>query len=273
MLMVSDGKEESGMAKYDNPVALVTGSSHGLGKMAAIVLAEAGWTLAVHHRSSERQGVEVLTHIRDRGGQARLFQGDLLRPREPRRLIREVVNAWGRLDTLVHAVGPFVRERRRFADYSEEEVERLVAGNLTSAMRMVHAAIPALRKARSGRIVFFGFGRVGETPAWPDRAVYAAAKTGLASFTKTLAVEEAPYGVTVNMVCPGDIVGENKEKRIREVKGESDEETPLGRPGSGEDVARVIRFLCEPEAEFTTGNIIHVTGGLDVIHPVSKAPL
>ena len=116
-----------------------------------------------------------------------------------------------------------------------------------------------------------GFGRAGEAPAWPDRAVYAAAKTGLVSFVKSVAVEEAPFGITVNMVCPGDIVGENKEKRIGDVSGQRDEETPRGRPGTGEDVARVIRFLCEPESDFVTGNIINVTGGLDVIHPVSKA--
>lgn len=84
-------------------------------------------------------------------------------------------------------------------------------------------------------------------------------------------MEEAPFGVTVNMVCPGDIVGENKLKRILEVEEVPDEETPLGRPGSGEDVARVIRFLCERESGFVTGNIIQVTGGLDVIHPISKA--
>ncbi|WP_309865867.1 SDR family oxidoreductase [Desmospora profundinema] len=261
------------MTRHDNPVAFVTGSSRGLGRMAALVLAEAGFTLAVHHRDSKEQGEEVCFLIHRRGGKARLFQGDILQPGEPRRLIQAVADTWGRLDVLVHAVGPFVRERRRFADYREEEVEALVAGNLTSAMMTVHAALPVMRRARSGRVVLFGFGRVGEAPAWPDRAVYAAAKTGLASFTKTVAVEEAPYGITVNMVGPGDIVGENKEKRILAVKGQADGETPLGRPGSGEDVARVIRFLCEPDADFTTGNIIQVTGGLDVIHPVSKAPL
>ncbi|PTM57692.1 SDR family oxidoreductase [Desmospora activa] len=261
------------MGEYHNPVVLVTGSSYGLGKMTALVLAEAGWTVAVHHRDSEEKGREVVSRICNRGGQAHLFQGDLLQSGTPKRLVDQVVEKWGRLDALVYAVGPFVRERRRFADYRQEEVESLVTGNLTSAMMTVHAALPVMRQSRFGRIVLFGFGRVGEVPAWPDRAVYAAAKTGLASFTKTVAVEEASFGITVNMVCPGDIVGENKERRIRDVRDRSDEETPLGRPGSGEDVARVIRFLCARDADFTTGNVIAVTGALDVIHPVSKAPL
>lgn len=239
--------------------------------MAALVLAEAGWAVAVHHRDSEEKGREVVSRIRSRRGEAQLFRGDLLQSGAPKRLVEQVVHTWGRLDALVHAVGPFVRERHRFADYREEEVEALVTGNLTSAMMTVHAALPVMRRARFGRIVLFGFGRADEAPAWPDRAVYAAAKTGLVSFTKTVAVEEAPFGITVNMVCPGDIVGKNKEKRMMEVRDQSDAETPLGRPGSGEDVARVIRFLCERDADFTTGNIIAVTGGLDVIHPVSKA--
>jgi 3-oxoacyl-[acyl-carrier protein] reductase len=127
-----------------------------------------------------------------------------------------------------------------------------------------------MRERKWGRIIFFGFGRAMEAPAWPDRSVYAAAKTGLVSFTKTLAVEEAPFGITVNMICPGDIVGEKKEMRIAEVSGILDEETPRGRPGCGEDVARVIRFLVEENSDFVTGNLIHVTGGLDVIFPVSK---
>lgn len=87
-------------------------------------------------------------------------------------------------------------------------------------------------------------------------------ENGLVSFTKTLAVEEAPFGITVNMVCPGDIRGDNKEKTIAEVSGLSDGETPRGRPGSGEDIARVIRYLCHEDSDFITGNIMDVSGGL-----------
>ncbi|WP_283653188.1 SDR family oxidoreductase [Paenibacillus sp. RC334] len=101
----------------------------------------------------------------------------------------------------------------------------------------------------------------------PHRAVYAAAKVGLVSFTKSLAVEEAPYGITVNMICPGDIRGANKEKSIADVIGLQDKETPRGRPGSGEDIARVIAYLCDEHSDFITGNIMDVSGGLDPIRP------
>ncbi|SMO83209.1 SDR family oxidoreductase [Melghirimyces algeriensis] len=252
-------------------VVLVTGSSRGLGRMAAQVLAEAGWNLAIHCRSHEDQGRNLVKELLESGSEADLFQADVSVREEADELVKKVVQRYGRLDALVHAVGPFIRKRCRFADYTSREIEELVNGNFKSALYTTHAALPFLRNGGCGRIILFGFGRVGEAPAWPDRAVYAASKTGLVSFVKSLSVEEAPFGVTVNMICPGDIVGENKEKRISEVAGLKDHEVPLGRPGSGEDVARVIRFLCEPASDFITGNIIQATGGLDVIHPVSKA--
>ena len=75
-------------------------------------------------------------------------------------------------------------------------------------------------------------------------------------------------GITVNMICPGDIRGANKEKRIDDVAGEVDDESPRGRPGTGEDIARMIAFLCEDKSDFITGNIIDVSGGLDPIRPL-----
>ncbi|OYD07226.1 SDR family oxidoreductase [Paludifilum halophilum] len=252
-------------------VALVTGSSGGLGRMTAILLAEAGWNLAIHYRNHQNKALQLKNQLEGKGQGAEVFGGELKDREQVGRLVREVVARWGRLDALVHAVGPFFRERRRFADYNVDQIEEMVDGNLKSALFAVHAALPAMRRQKSGRIVLFGFGRAMESPAWPDRSAYASAKTGLVSLTKTLAVEEAPYGITANMVCPGDMVGENKEKRIHQVQNQRDEETPRGRPGCGEDVARVIRFLCEPASDFVTGNIINVTGGLDVIHPFSKA--
>ncbi|MEW9032016.1 MAG: SDR family oxidoreductase [Planifilum fimeticola] len=259
------------MRTGEQPTALITGSARGLGRMAATLLAEVGWAVALNFRRNEKAARELCGRLRDAGRTAEIFQGDLTRTGEVDTLVRRVMERFGRVDALVHAVGPFIRERRRFAEYTPEEIDELIDGNFRSALHAVRAVLPHMRRQGGGRILLFGFGRAGEAPAWPDRAVYAAAKTGLVSFVKSLAVEEAPFGITVNMVCPGDIVGENKEKRIDEVSGQRDEETPRGRPGSGEDVARVIRFLCEPDSDFVTGNIINVTGGLDVIHPVSKA--
>ncbi|SFS65746.1 SDR family oxidoreductase [Marininema halotolerans] len=258
------------MSRKERGVALVLGSSRGLGKMTAKFLAENGWAIGIHYKENEKAAKSLQASINEAGGQAAVFGGDLNCPKETAHVVANAVKNFGRLDVLVHAVGPFIRERKHFIDLEQEEIESMVNGNFKSALYAVHTALPAMRTSGHGRVIFFGFGRVNEAPAWPDRSAYAAAKTGLVSLTKTLAVEEAPYGITVNMVCPGDIIGDNKEKRIHEVLGTKDEETPRGRPGVGEDVARVVQFLCEPQSDFVTGNVIHVTGGLDVIHPVSK---
>lgn len=257
----------------DQPrVAIITGSSRGLGKKTALTLAQEGFRVVINYKQSKQAAENVVDAIRSTGGEAIAIQADVADREHITRLVSETIAAWRRVDVLVNSVGPFIRERKRFAHFHRHELDLLLDGNLRSALDMIYEVLPHMRQTRWGRIIQFGFGRSGEAPAWPDRSIYAAAKVGLVSFTKSLAVEEAPNGITVNMVCPGDIVGDNKEKDIAEVKCMPDAETPRGRPGAGEDVVRVIRFLCEEDADFFTGNILNVTGGLDVIHPFSKAP-
>lgn len=253
-------------------VAIITGSSRGLGKRAALTLANDGFRVVVNYKEHEQEALHVVDMIRSSGGEARAIQADVTDRGQIHRLVLATLDAWERIDVLVNNAGPFIRERKKFADFTRCEIDLLLDGNLRSVLDMVHEVLPHMRRQQWGRIIQFGFGRASEAPAWPDRSIYAAAKVALVSFTKSLAVEEAPNGITVNMVCPGDIVGANKEKGISEVNHLYDAETPRGRPGSGEDVVRVIRFLCEEKADFFTGNVLNVTGGLDAIHPVSKAP-
>lgn len=253
-------------------VAVVTGGSRGLGKKTVKTLSREGFRVAVNYRQSEEEATALAKEIQSAGGEAIAVRADVTDRDQVRHLVHSTLATWGRIDVLVNNAGPFIRERKRFADLTTAEIDLLLNGNLRSALDMIHAVLPYMRRERWGRIIQFGFGRSAEAPAWPDRSVYAAAKVGLVSFTKSLAVEEAPYGITVNMVCPGDIVDQNKERDIEEVIHMKDVETPRGRPGTGEDVGRVIRFLCAKDADFFTGNILNVTGGLDVIHPSSKAP-
>lgn len=246
--------------------ALVTGGARGLGRMTAEWLASLGCAVAVNYVHSEEAALDVVRRIRSAGGRAAAVCGDV----GERAAARDIVDAAKRelgagIDILVNNAGPFVRERRLFADSPEEEAEMLVQANLLGAMRLDRLVIPEMRARRWGRIIHFGFGRSGEARGWPHRAAYAAAKVGLVSLTKTLAAEEASSGITVNMVCPGDIRGELKEKRIEDVRGLADPEAPGRRPGAGEDVARVVAFLCDPKSDYITGNIIEVSGGFDPI--------
>ncbi|WP_255570511.1 SDR family oxidoreductase [Cohnella sp. CFH 77786] len=245
--------------------ALITGSAKGLGRRTALELAASGCDVALNYVTSRAEAEEAAAEIAAMGRRAVAIGADIARPEEADRLVEEVERSLGTVDILVNNAGPFIRERRLFADYRTEDIHYLMNGNLVGTMLLDHRVLPGMRSKGWGRIIHFGFGHAAEARSWPHRAVYAAAKVGLVSFTKTLAVEEAANGITVNMICPGDIRGDNKEKGIAEVEGVLDEESPRGRPGTGQDVARVITFLCQPESDFITGNTIDVSGGLDPI--------
>ncbi|MEC0209538.1 SDR family oxidoreductase [Paenibacillus ehimensis] len=245
--------------------ALITGSAKGLGKMTALLLAERGTDIVLNYVHSEKEAFELREAIRRKGVRCEAVQGSVAIPEDRERLVREAVRHFGSIDILINNAGPFIRERRLFMEYELGEINELMQGNLLGVMHLDHLVIPMMRRKQWGRIIHFGFGHAAEARGWPHRAAYAAAKVGLVSFTKTLAVEEASEGITVNMICPGDIRGANKERTIGEVEHLQDDESPRGRPGTGEDIARVIAFLCEERSDFITGNIMDVSGGLDPI--------
>ncbi len=245
--------------------ALITGSAKGLGKRTALQLARMGCGIVVNYVHSEADALQLKDEIEALGVSAAAIQADISIPEQVDRLADEAEGKFGGIDILINNAGPFIRERRLFIDYTREEIMSMVSGNLLGVMLLDHRLLPGMRERRWGRIIHYGFGHAGESRAWPHRAVYAASKTALVSFTKTLAVEEAAHGITVNMICPGDIRGANKEKSIDDVLSELDDESPRGRPGTGEDVARAILFLCDPRSDYITGNLLDVTGGFDPI--------
>lgn len=246
-------------------VALITGSAKGLGRRTALELADAGFDIVVNYRDSRDEARQLAEEIMGKGRRALCVEADIADMNAVEQLVDEVIREYGRIDVLVNNAGPFIRKRKNLVDHTLDEMRLMVDGNLTGPLWTTRLVLPYMRKQRWGRVIFFGFGRAEEAPAWPDRAPYAAAKVGLVALTKTLAIEEAAYGITVNMISPGDIRDENKEKCIDEVVALSDPESPHLRPGSGEDVSRMIRFLCEERSDYITSSIISVTGGLDVI--------
>lgn len=248
-------------------MALITGSATGLGKMTALTLAAQGCNIALNYVNSKDQANDLKKEIEEMGVRAIAIKADIAVEEELYSLVKQTEDQLGPVDILVNNAGPFIRERRLFSQYDRNEIVHLINGNLTGVMLLDHLVLPSMREKKWGRIIHFGFGHAGEARSWPHRSVYAAAKVGLVSFTKTLAVEEASFGITVNMVCPGDIRGANKEKTIDEVSGIMDDLTPRGRSGSGEDIARVIEYLCMEKSDFITGNIMDISGGLDPIRP------
>jgi 3-oxoacyl-[acyl-carrier protein] reductase len=249
--------------------ALVTGSAKGLGKATAIELAKQGCNVIVNYVNSEKEAALLCERLNALGVDSMAVPADMSRREELIRMVEEAEKRFGGIDILVNNAGPFIRDRRLFADYAWEDMDYLLHGNLIGVMSLDRLVLPSMRRKGWGRIIHFGFGHAGEARGWPHRAVYAAAKTGLVSFTRTLAEEESPNGITVNMVCPGDIRGDYKEMSIDEARGQKDPEFPFGRPGTGEDIARVIAFLCADNSDYVTGNIIDVAGGFSPIQSMS----
>jgi 3-oxoacyl-[acyl-carrier protein] reductase len=255
------------MGKY----ALVTGGASGIGRKTAYSLAEKGYQIAISYRKSELEALSLVKQLSDQFGTKHIcIQGDMANKNDCDFVVEKALSSFPSIDVLVHNAGPYIQERKKMTEYSFSEWNYLLNGNLTAAFYLSKLIIPLMREQKWGRIITLGFDRVETAPGWIYRSAFAAAKTGLASLTRTLAQEEAENGITVNMVCPGDIVDEWKENDIKSALQVKNPAIPVGRPGTGEDIARVISFLIDENSSFITGSIIPVTGGLDVLGKVFK---
>ncbi|MEH7492761.1 SDR family oxidoreductase [Neobacillus niacini] len=244
--------------------ALITGGATGLGKKTAFWLAEEGYQLAINYRNSNQEAILLSKELEEKfGNKIICIQGDVANQLDCTRIVETVISEFTSIDVVIHNAGPYVRERKKMTEYSFEEWNYIINGNLNAVFYLSKAIIPIMREQQWGRIITMGFERVETSPGWVYRSAFAAAKTGLASMTKTIAIEEAANGITANMVCPGDILSHWKEKGIEEAI--TSESVPVGRQGTGEDISRVIAFLVDDKSDFITGCIIPVTGGMDVL--------
>ncbi|AND41060.1 SDR family oxidoreductase [Cytobacillus oceanisediminis] len=252
-----------------NKAALITGGATGIGKRTAYVLAAKGIDLVINYRSSQKEAVSLCRELTKKYGTKNIaLQGDISIPAECVKMSESALNDFPVIDIVIHNAGPYVHERKEMMEYTFEQWNYLINGNLNAVFYLSKLFIPKMREAGWGRIITIGFDRVESASGWIYRSAFAAAKTGAASLTKSIALEEAGNGITANMVCPGDIVGEWKEKKIEEAAEVQENASPVGRPGTGEDIARVISFLTDEKSDFITGSIIPVTGGKDVLGKV-----
>ena len=254
-----------------NRTAFITGGASGIGKMTAYLLAEKGFSVAINYRNSGYEASTLAQELNEKFGiKATIHKGDISKPEDCESLVREVLSIYSCVDVLIHNAGPYIHERKKMAEYTAEEWNYLLHGNLSSVFLITKSLLPGMKEKGWGRIITMGFDRAETAPGWAYRSVFAAAKAGLASLTKSIALEEAEFGITANMVCPGDIINEWKEKRIADACKDKEMAAPVGRAGTGEDIARVIAFLTDDQSGFITGSVIPVTGGADVLGKIYR---
>jgi 3-oxoacyl-[acyl-carrier protein] reductase len=242
--------------------ALVTGAGGGIGQAAALELARRGADVAVHYHRSEAGAAETARQIEALGRKAAVFKGDLTRREDASALAAAVLARFGRIDVLVNNAGDLV-ERRPLLEMPEALWRQVLDLNLTSAFFVTQAVGPAMIERKRGVIVNVS-SLAAHNGGGPGALAYSAAKGGLISLTKAMAKELAPRGVRVNCVAPG-LIGQTAfhgKFTPREAFEATEKTIPMGRAGTPDEVARVIAFLCGPDAAYLAGETIEINGGM-----------
>jgi 3-oxoacyl-[acyl-carrier protein] reductase len=241
------------MAELKNTVALVTGSSRGIGKAIALALAEAGAAVAVNYRERAQEAEAVAEAIRASGGRAAAFGADVSLRTAVHSLVRAVEERLGPVDILVNNAG--MAAARSLDEMTEDDFDQAIAANLTSAFLCTHAVLPGMRARRWGRIVNLSSigARVG---AGSVSVAYGAAKAGVEGLTRAYALRLASEGVTVNAVAPG-LVDTDMGRPLMEAGVPA--RIPVGRAGTGTEIAQAVMLLVANG--YMTGQTIAINGG------------
>lgn len=241
-------------------VAIITGSSRGIGKATALALAEAGAKVVVNYANSSGAADEVVKQIEENGGEAIALQADVSKADQVDALVKATQEKFGSIDVLVNNAG--ITRDTLLLRMKPEDWQSVIDLNLTGVFLCTRAVSKIMLKQRSGRII--NISSVAGLMGNPGQANYSAAKAGVIGFTKTIAKELAPRGVTANVVAPGFIATDMTEelKNTEEIL----KYIPLGRYGQPEEVAGLIRYLAaDPSAAYITGQVMNVDGGM-VMH-------
>jgi 3-oxoacyl-[acyl-carrier protein] reductase len=240
-----------------NRAALITGGSRGIGRGIALRLGQEGARVAIAYRSNKGAAQQTLRQLQSVGAECVAIETDITVAGNAEQLVQTVVDRFGRLDILVNNVGDF--RWGLLAESSTEEWQQIFTSNLWSVFYASRAALPQMRRGRWGRIV--NLGAVGAERAFGQAKIsaYAAAKAAVVAFSRSVALEEAKNGITVNVVNPSNI--DEKELTLSEARRIRDARFPIGRPPTAEDVAAAVAFFASEEAEYVTGQVVNVSGG------------
>ena len=250
---------ESEGLSLEGQVALVTGGSRGIGRATVMRLARLGANVAVNYLRDERAAIEVIEACERLNVKALAVQSDVSLVKDAERLVKRILDEFGRLDILVCNAG--VWEGAPVEEMTEELWDRVLEINLKGTWTVCRAAVPAMKRQGRGRIVI-----VSSTAGQRGEAFvsnYAASKGGQISFMKSLASELARDGINVNAVAPGWVLTDMCEGVFADAQYRKavEDTIPLGRVASTDDIACPIVFLCTRWARHITGEVLNVNGG------------
>lgn len=244
-----------------NKVAIVTGSIQGIGKATAEMLAVNGAAVVINNHENAAKLEEVAQGIRKNGGKVKAVIADVTKKEQAKKLIDAALE-FGGVDILVNNAGGLIK-RVPVAEFDENHYQTVMDVNLKTTFLMSHLVIPHMKAKKSGRIIHFS-SQAAHDGGGPGAVAYAASKGAVWTFTKSLAKELAPFGITVNAVSPG-FIGQtafHDTFTAKEVHEKIPNMVPLGRAGVPEDVAKIVFFLASELADYVTGQSIEVNGGL-----------
>lgn len=239
-------------------LALITGSSQGIGRATAIRLAQSGADIVINYRSNANAAAEVKAHIEDMGRRCIAIQADVSQEADVSRLFAGANEALGPIAILVNNAG--TTRDKLIIQMSLADFEHVLNTNLRSTFLCTKAALRGMIRARWGRIVNISSpaGLLGNA----GQANYSASKAAIVAFTISTAREMASRNITANAIAPGFIPTELTSILTEEQRKFLLDVTPLGRFGTPEEIAAAINFLCSPEASYITGQILGVDGGM-----------
>ncbi|NNE07424.1 MAG: 3-oxoacyl-[acyl-carrier-protein] reductase [Gemmatimonadetes bacterium] len=241
----------------EGQVAIVTGGAQGIGRTIALTIARMGADVAVVDVDQEKAEATA-GEIRELGRSALAFKADVTNLEDAEGCVQKVVEKLGRVDILVNNAG--ITRDNILLRMKEEEWDAVIAVNLKGTFNFTKAVARPMIKNRSGRIVNIAsvIGVMGNA----GQGNYAASKAGIIGFSKSIAKELASRGVTVNAIAPGFIDTAMTKVLPEDVRNQLREQIPLKRLGASQDVADVVAFLVSPAANYVTGQVLHVDGGM-----------
>lgn len=245
-------------AMLEHKIALVTGGSRGIGRAIALALASAGADVMISYRSASQEAQKVVDEITKMGRQTMSFQTDVAQFNPSREMVEAIVQKFQRLDILVNNAG--ITKDTLLMRMTEEDWDTVIDTNLKSIFNVTKAAIRPMMSQRSGKIINITSiaGIIGNA----GQANYASSKAGIIGFTKTMAKELGSRNIQVNAVAPGFIETDMTAKLTEEQRKQLAEHIPLKRTGKPEEIAGVVKFLASPEADYITGQVLCVDGGM-----------